>query len=264
MALTQSFVADTAALAEDVNDVLEDIRDEITNSLAADGQTSMTAAIKGFGGNVTVPGYGFGGSSDANTGFWRKAADTPAVTAGGTEVQNWTAGASTLTGNMTVTGLVTGATGNITGDLAVGGNLTITGTVSSFPSGTKALFVQTAAPTGWTKDTTHNDKALRIVSGTASSGGTNAFSTVMAQTATGSHSITQANLPATVAIPLTYTNTSGAYASGAALSAVTAIASGTSLNTDITLTSVGGSGTGHTHTFTMSMAFVDVIIATKD
>ena len=47
------------------------------------------------------------------------------------------------------------------------------------PSGTAMLFQQTSAPTGWTKSTTHNDKALRVVSGTASSGGTTAFSTAM-------------------------------------------------------------------------------------
>ena len=46
-------------------------------------------------------------------------------------------------------------------------------------SGTLMLFQQTTAPTGWTKQTTHNDKALRVVSGTASSGGTTAFSTAM-------------------------------------------------------------------------------------
>lgn len=48
-----------------------------------------------------------------------------------------------------------------------------------FPSGTAMLFQQTTAPTGWTKSTAHNDKALRVVSGTASSGGTTAFSTAM-------------------------------------------------------------------------------------
>lgn len=47
----------------------------------------------------------------------------------------------------------------------------------SFASGTKMLFQQTAAPTGWTKDTTHNNKALRVVSGTAGSGGSTAFTT---------------------------------------------------------------------------------------
>ncbi len=38
-------------------------------------------------------------------------------------------------------------------------------------SGKKMLFQQSTGPTGWTKDTTHNDKALRVVSGTASTGG---------------------------------------------------------------------------------------------
>lgn len=50
----------------------------------------------------------------------------------------------------------------------------------TFPAGTKAIFVQTAAPTGWTKDVTHNNKALRIVNGTASTGGTVAFTTAFA------------------------------------------------------------------------------------
>ena len=33
------------------------------------------------------------------------------------------------------------------------------------PDGTKMLFVQSAAPTGWSRINTHNDKALRIVNG---------------------------------------------------------------------------------------------------
>ena len=48
-----------------------------------------------------------------------------------------------------------------------------------FVSGTSMLFLQAAAPTGWTKSTTHNNKALRIVSGTGgASGGTTAFTSV--------------------------------------------------------------------------------------
>jgi hypothetical protein len=54
---------------------------------------------------------------------------------------------------------------------------------SEFPSGTKMLFQQTAAPTGWTKDTTHDNKALRVVSGTAGSGGSVAFTTAFASQA---------------------------------------------------------------------------------
>src|SRR5262245_47960529 len=61
---------------------------------------------------------------------------------------------------------------------------------SEFASGTVMLFQQTSAPTGWTKLATHNDKALRIVSGVASSGGSTGFSSVFA-----SRTIALANLP---------------------------------------------------------------------
>jgi hypothetical protein len=55
-------------------------------------------------------------------------------------------------------------------------------TPSVIPAGTVMLFVQTAAPTGFTKSTTHDNKALRIVSGTASTGGTVAFTTAFSST----------------------------------------------------------------------------------
>ena len=51
----------------------------------------------------------------------------------------------------------------------------------AFPSGTKMIFQQTSAPTGWTKVTSSVDnKALRVVSGTVGSGGSNAFSNTLA------------------------------------------------------------------------------------
>ena len=53
-------------------------------------------------------------------------------------------------------------------------------------SGTKMLFQQSTAPTGWTKDTTHNDKTLRVVTGTAGTGGTNAFTSAFSFTPAGS------------------------------------------------------------------------------
>jgi len=53
----------------------------------------------------------------------------------------------------------------------------------AFVSGTLMLFQQTSAPTGWTKQTTHDNKALRVVSGSASSGGTQGFTTAFASQA---------------------------------------------------------------------------------
>jgi hypothetical protein len=53
----------------------------------------------------------------------------------------------------------------------------VSGTV--FASGTTLLFYQASAPTGWSQVVTHNDKALRVVSGTGGgSGGSTAFTTV--------------------------------------------------------------------------------------
>ncbi len=49
------------------------------------------------------------------------------------------------------------------------------------PTGSVMLFYQSAAPTGWTKSTSHNDKALRVVSGSGGgSGGSVAFTTAFA------------------------------------------------------------------------------------
>ncbi len=61
---------------------------------------------------------------------------------------------------------------------------------ASFPAGTRMLFVQAYAPVGWTKVTTHNNKALRIVSGNGGgSGGSQSFTNALkSQTISGSTS----------------------------------------------------------------------------
>jgi hypothetical protein len=53
-----------------------------------------------------------------------------------------------------------------------------------FSSGTKTIFQQTSAPTGWTKDTTnYNNHCLRIITGaTASFGGSIDFTTAFSAT----------------------------------------------------------------------------------
>jgi len=62
---------------------------------------------------------------------------------------------------------------------------------ASIESGTIMLFQQSTAPTGWTKLTTHDNKALRVVSGNVGSGGTTGFSSVFAgRTPTGNVSTT--------------------------------------------------------------------------
>ena len=48
-----------------------------------------------------------------------------------------------------------------------------------YPQGATTLFYRSSAPSGWTKSTSHNDKMLRVVSGSGGgTGGSNSFTTV--------------------------------------------------------------------------------------
>jgi hypothetical protein len=78
---------------------------------------------------------------------------------------------------------------------------------AAFDAGTVMLFAQTSAPTGWTKDTTnYNNHGLRIVTGTASTGGSVDFTTAFAsKSVTGTVTVT-ASTGATSA-PVTIGNT---------------------------------------------------------
>ena len=67
---------------------------------------------------------------------------------------------------------------------------------TAFASGTKMIFNQTSAPTGWTKVTgSGDDTALRVTTGTVGTGGSVAFETAFASQSVGTTSITIAQLP---------------------------------------------------------------------
>lgn len=144
------------------------------------------------------------------------------------------------------------------------------------PTGTLMLFQQTSAPTGWTKQTTHNDKALRVVSGTASSGGTSAFTTVFAnQTPT----INTSGLSA--GATTLSTTQMPSHTHGSVLSSTTVYAGphrepDVSANYGFTYTAntgAAGGGGSHTHSvsgsatssaITLNVQYVDLIIASKN
>jgi hypothetical protein len=122
-------------------------------------------------------------------------------------VANGGTGATSLTTNNVILGngtsavqfVAPGTNGNI---LTSNGTTWVSAAAGggSVPSGSVMLFVQTAAPTGWTKSTTHDNKALRVVSGTAGSGGSVAFTTAFAsQAVSGTNSSTTATNQATTA-----------------------------------------------------------------
>ena len=111
MSLTQSFTANTDAEAEDVNDVLEDIRDEITNSVAADGQTTITNQLKGFAGTVSAPGYAFSG--DLDCGLYRIGANNIGLAVNGAAVLDIGTAGLTLTGTLTPSGQIVTHAGTV-------------------------------------------------------------------------------------------------------------------------------------------------------
>lgn len=157
-------------------------------------------------------------------------------------------------------------------------------TADAFPTGTLMLFQQTSAPTGWTKQTTHNNKALRVVSGTAGSGGNSAFTTIFANrtsssTATsgtvGSTTLSSSQMPSHNHRPralsgggilgLGYQTES--FIGGQRASAYNDSYGGVK---HIENTGGGGShnhsfsGSSHSHTLDMRVQYVDLIIARKD
>ena len=67
---------------------------------------------------------------------------------------------------------------------------------NQLPAGTRMLFQQTNAPTGWTKDTSDtNQRALRVVSGSVGSGGNTDFTSAFRNWTTNSHTLTTAQIP---------------------------------------------------------------------
>ena len=144
--------------------------------------------------------------------------------------------------------------------LALQGDVTALAGALSAPSGTVMLFFNSAAPTGWTKDTTnYNDHAIRIVTGTPSSGGSSNFSTVFGKTATDNFTLTTSETPSH-----THDAPSGGNfmtsASGVNNRATTG---GANINLSSPTTTSTGGGAAHAHNIDLRVKYVDAIRATK-
>lgn len=146
-----------------------------------------------------------------------------------------------------------------------GGNvvqITVGGALFSFPATTSMFFYQSAAPTGWTKDTnaTLGNHALKLVTDIAWSGGSKgatAFDSVFGSSkVTGAHALSTAEMPShthTVNVG----NTGGAGLTGSSFQVHQTGFSGA------TAAATGGGGT-HTHTLSLDLNHIQVIRATKD
>lgn len=154
---------------------------------------------------------------------------------------------------------------------------------AEFPSGTSMTFRQTAAPTGWTKDTTYTNAAFRVTSGSISQQDTagNEFTTLLTN-----RTIAKANLP-DYALPNTLAvASSGGHnhsitilrgtVTGGSGSATALMAPSSSYDTG-SITETTDTDGAHVHTVTGSVTldgsgtamnfdvnYVDLIIATKN
>jgi len=154
----------------------------------------------------------------------------------------------------------------------------------AFPSGTALMFQQSTAPTGWTKSVVHNDKALRVVSGSVGSGGSVPFSsaftssvggTVSISGTTDSTTLSSSQIPAH-SHPFTdmyFAEVDGNYNYGNSLAG-----SNNGHDNDnnafglSNVTNNTGGGGSHNHTYSgsgslavnLAVNYVDVIIATKN
>lgn len=160
------------------------------------------------------------------------------------------------------------------------GSEQVTAAQSEFASGTKLLFWQSAAPTGWTKSTAHNDKALRVVSGAVGSGGSVAFSTAFANRSLSidgttlsiaqmpshnhqSNGITRTNYQPPVSAT-GYNDYFGYYYHSGGYDMEGGVSYWQNGNTWAVAPQGGGQQHAHSGSLNMAVQYVDVILATKD
>ena len=194
-----------------------------------------------------------------------------------------------------------GSTLGVTGNVSIGGTAQVAGAftangaavfnstlkkgsanVDAFAANTSTVFRQSSAPTGWTKVTTYNNAAFRVVSGSIGQKTTagEEFTTLLTD-----RTIARANLPNvtlsvtgtaadggnhthTITIPLGGTFGTGSYVQNTtdsdsnSLTRTTTASGNHSHSVSGTTSSINGGVTQTTMNF--SVNYVDLIIATKD
>ena len=252
----------------------------------SNGAGSVTISATGLGGTVTSVGVS-GGTTGLTTSGGPVTgsgtitlAGTLAVTNGGTGLTTTPSNGQIDIGNGTGFSRATLTAGSGISITNGAGSITLTATAQQpFAPGTIIVFGQTAAPTGWTKITTYDNAALRIVSGSATSGGSVDFTTAFASQAVsgsignttdtgtvGSTTLTTSQIPS-------HTHTALVPGSGGCGSNGQYVGDSATINTGAT----GGGGShnhsltmnAHNHTFTgtainLAVKYVDVIFASKD
>jgi hypothetical protein len=145
-------------------------------------------------------------------------------------------------------------------------------------SGTKMVFYEATPPTGWTQITTHNDKALRVVSGTGGGyGGSTSFTSAFTHShsdtfVVSNHTLTTEQMP--YHQHFTYGDNSDAWHAGIMPGEPGVImgSAGSDLNDENNFYGTSGTGGGEAHNHgtsggvsskTISPHYVDIIICSK-
>lgn len=182
------------------------------------------------------------------------------------------------------TGITSTSAAYFKGKVVIDGPLTVTGISTGegfFPSGTTLVFYQAAAPTGWTKLTTQDNKALRVVSGTGGgSGGTNSFTSAFNSNKTVSISISISGTTGDRSLTTAQLSTHGHNANGyyghdlIGSSYSHSLGAGQWNFTNMAAIQQQGLGDPHNHsfsgsdtdtdTFNLDVQYIDVIICSKN
>lgn len=123
-----SFTAGAVITASDHNENWSDVGSEVTNSVAADGQTSMTGPLKASSGTAAAPAVTF--ASDTDSGVYRVGSDNLGVAVGGTKIVDVASTGATITG-------------------AIDATVVKQGTYRLLPAGVIVPYGGSAAPDGW-------------------------------------------------------------------------------------------------------------------
>ena len=174
------------------NNTLSDLATAVTDSLDRNGLGGMKAPMKLSDGTQSAPGLGF--TNESNTGLYRPSDKSLGMTVAGVSVLVATSSGFQMKPNKRIGLPDAPQSGSDAANKAYVDNAQISAesyaksqaqdakdyALGLIPSGTRMLFQQSNAPAGWTKDTTQDNKALRVVSGAVGSGGAVGFTTAFA------------------------------------------------------------------------------------
>lgn len=134
---------------------------------------------------------------------------------------------------------------------------------AGLPSGTKALFKQASAPTGWTIDDTITDKsAVRYTRGASYGADAGSVDLATGVSTTQGHSLSTAEL-ATHNHSHSHTINRHTGGSGASIDEIN-LGTGSTPLIPVTATDATNAGSGTAHSHDIELRYTDVIVATKD